>query len=140
MDRELSSNKPSGSVHGSPAGIESVSPTPVLPAARRWWKVAIPTAVLLGAGSGCRGLVSFRNAIHGVGNCPHRNREILYCLPLPSPPRSSERFLETQVELLHSPMVLYPLLSQPEISQQSEIRQAENPLDDYSEEPRGEGF
>ena len=48
MDRQLSSNKPSGSVQVVRRGM-SVSPTPVLPAARRWWKVAVPTAILLGA-------------------------------------------------------------------------------------------
>jgi capsular exopolysaccharide synthesis family protein len=91
---------------------------------RRWWLVVLPCGLLLAA-------------VAGLG--------LHYMLPLSyqavawlkvsestpfiafQPHEADRRFLETQMELLHSPLILEPVISQPEISKIPEIRTSDSP-------------
>ncbi len=126
MDRRIPSNAAIGSPHGRSTKNEGISPTLVLHAARRWWKVAAPIAILFGAAGAAAVWLLFE--MQYTASAIIRIETNRFYIAFPSPPSPPARFIETQRELLHSPMVLNPLLSQPEILQQKEIREAENPL------------
>ena len=97
----------------------------VLGAIRRWWMVALPCGVLLAAvGAGI---------VHWVYQPAHQAtawlRVSVNTPYIAFPMREDTRqFLETQLELMRSPLVLGPVISQPEIAQVPEIRDREAPI------------
>ncbi len=129
MNGNVSSNfpgVPKGHHGPGSVGTEGISPQLFLHAARRWWKIAIPCAVLLGVAAAALVWTMFEE--HYTASAIIRIETNRHYIAFPSPPSPPQRFIQTQIELLHSPMVLTPLLSQPDILQQEEIQTADNAL------------
>ena len=94
----------------------------VLSAFRRWWRVVLPCGVVLAA-IGRRSRVpdvQVRSTGPRLGFGSATARRIVAFQSREDP----RRFLETQMALMRSPLVIGPVVSRPEIAQLPEIQQA----------------
>ena len=126
MERLTSQSGPGRRVPSAARASDGISPSLVFNALRRWWKIATPVAVLLGYVVGSCCLVPLGADVHGHGLDSDRREQASFGVSRRRTIR--ELFVATQMELIRSPLVLGPLLSRPEISQQLEIRESPDPL------------
>src|SRR5262249_21340818 len=86
-------------------------------ALRRWWRVALPMALLLGALGGAL-VWQFKGPSYGAFTWVRIEDQKPM---LAFPERDSALFVRTQVELIKSPLVLDPVLNDRKISQLPEV-------------------
>jgi succinoglycan biosynthesis transport protein ExoP len=98
----------------------------VLHALRQWWKVATPCGLLLAVAGALVVYLMFRPVYEAVAWIKIDD----------SPPYvafqsrdDSRRFAQTQMELMRSPLVLGPVVSQPEIARLPELQKREAPIE-----------
>ena len=101
----------------------------VLNALRQWWLIATPVGLLLAAAGGAIIYFTFEPVYEASAwiQIRHTPPSLLF-RPDGEGSRGSERFVETQRELLRSPMVLGPVLSRPDIAKIPELAAEERPL------------
>jgi uncharacterized protein involved in exopolysaccharide biosynthesis len=96
-----------------------------LGAMRRWWYVAIPCGVLLAAAAVSVAYLTFRPIYEATAwlrisdTTPYvafQSRE------------DSRRFLETQMELMRSPLVIAPIMSNAAVAQTPELQKKADPI------------
>lgn len=97
----------------------------VLDALRRWWKIALPVGLLLGGVAATIVFLQFKPLYEASAwiQIEETNPYVVF------PDRTgSSRFVETQRQLLQSPLVLGPVVSDPAIARLPEMTEAEDPL------------
>lgn len=90
---------------------------------RHWWWLAVPAGVLLAAIAGAAVWVLFKPTYQAAAWVQIEDRRPYVAFPT-STDNESKLFVETQVELIRSPLVLSRVLSQPEIARLPEVRAA----------------
>jgi len=99
----------------------------VLNAIRQWWKVATPIGLVLAAVAGTLIYLTFEPVYEASAWL-----QIYSVAPRILPDRvhnDSRLFVETQVQLMHSPLVLGPVISQPEIASFPEVQEQQAPIE-----------
>ena len=91
----------------------------------RWWKVIVPSSMLLLAASVGAVYLTFQPTYEAAAwlRISDTTPYIAY-----QSRDDSHRFLDTQMELIRSPLVLGPVVSRPEIAQVPEIKRQETPI------------
>jgi succinoglycan biosynthesis transport protein ExoP len=105
---------------------EGITPHFVVSAMRQWWKVAVPVGVLLAAGLGALVYLTFKPVYEASAWLEIKDRAPYIAFPDRS---GSGSFIRTQLALIHSPLVLGPVVSNPEIAGLPEVADAEDPME-----------
>jgi len=92
----------------------------------RWWTVVLPAGLLLGAGGAAVAWLTFQPTFVAEAWLRIEDRRPYVAFPSAE---ESKRFVETQVELIRSPIVLTGCLSRPEIAQLAELKTVETPME-----------
>jgi capsular exopolysaccharide synthesis family protein len=100
----------------------------VLTAMRQWWKVAIPVGLVLAAICGAVIYLLVEPVYEASAWLRIADNAPYLAYPAEGGQRRFERFVQTQEELIRSPLVLGPVLSQPEIARVPEIKKAKDPI------------
>lgn len=98
----------------------------VLNAVRQWWKVAAPVGLVLAAVAAALIYMFFEPVYESSSWL--RIYETTPYIAFQSRD-DSRRFIETQVQLIRSPMVIAPVISQPEIAGVPEIEEQDSPVE-----------
>jgi polysaccharide biosynthesis transport protein len=96
----------------------------------QWWKIAIPVGLVLAAITGVA-ILYFYVPIYSASaliDIEHSTPYIAFNQGKSSDSRGDDRYIQTQIELLRSEVVLAPVLSQPEIAQIEEFQDQTDPL------------
>ena len=102
-----------------------MTPRFVLAALRRWWKVALPVALLLAAAGGTTVYLLFEPVYEAAAWFKIEERTPYLAFESKDEGRS-KLFFQTQIETIRSPLVLGPVIKRPEIASVPEIaRQAD---------------
>jgi len=110
-----------------------MSPALILTAIQRWWKIALPVALVLAIVSCAVVWYTFEPVYRAAAwvqiedNTPYIAFES---------DEESKRFVQTQIELFRSPLVIGPVVSQQEVARLPEIREMDNPIDQLSDRIR----
>ncbi len=105
---------------------EGVTPLFVLHAVRRWWKIAAPLGIFLAVGGAALVFVFFKPMYLAVGRI--RILEQQPHIAFPDRDAKAEQFVQTQLQILRLPVVLRPVLADPEIARHPEIVKERDPL------------
>ncbi|MFZ1936729.1 MAG: polysaccharide biosynthesis tyrosine autokinase [Thermoguttaceae bacterium] len=99
---------------------QGISPRFLLGALRRWWKVVLPTALLLAAAGGTTVYLLFEPVYEASAlfRIVERRPYLAFETKEDGP---SKLFFQTQMELIHTPLVLAPIIERPEIAKVPEI-------------------
>ena len=108
----------------------------VFSAVRQWWKVAVPIGLTLAIGAATLVYVFFEPVY--VASAWIRIHEKPPSLVFPDKDDRTQLFVQTQIELMRSPMVLGPVVSEPEIARLPEIQEQEDPIQGLSRQIRVE--
>lgn len=111
-----------------PGQNESISPTFIWRAFSQWWKWVVPLGLILASVAGC--LVWYFHV-------PQYEAGALIMIQSDTPyiafengveNRDADRYVQTQIELLRSPVVLMPVMGRPEIASMQELQAKVDPL------------
>ena len=105
---------------------QSITPHFILDVFRRWWKLAVPAGIVLGASAVAVIVIFFTKEIYQAQAWLSIEDSSPYVVFRDN--EASRQFVETQVQLIRSPLVLSSVVSNPEIAQISEISEAEDPI------------
>jgi capsular exopolysaccharide synthesis family protein len=83
----------------------------------QWWYVVIPLGILLAAGSAVIVFALFTPVYRASAVLHIASRAPYIAYEADEPPMPSEEFVETQIELLRSPLVLETVLLNPEVAE-----------------------
>lgn len=119
--------------HGGGQSTQAITAGFVFTALRRWWKVAGPIGLVLAGITGA--LVYFLFEPVYEASALLRIDEASPFIVIESNERS-QRFVETQLELIRDPLVLGPAVSQEEVSRLPEFRENISPIEWLSKEIR----
>jgi polysaccharide biosynthesis transport protein len=97
----------------------------VLGVARRWWRVILPCGLLLGALGAVGVYVTFRPVYRAEAWLRIWDNTPFLAFQTHEDPH---RFLESQMALMRSPLVIGPVVSKPEIAQLPEIQKQDAPI------------
>jgi len=125
---ERNSTPPSGAApsHGSGSSLLGHFTLNFLKLALgRWWRFAVPAGILLALTGGI--IVYFVMGPVYESEAWVRIEDVKPSLAFHNP--DSPRFINTQIELVRNPLVLGPVLAQPEIGKLPEVLSEEKPLD-----------
>ncbi len=101
----------------------------VLNGLRRCWKWALPLGLLLGFGSAAAVYLTFNPSYEAVAWLKIEARPQYIAFETNPEDRDSSRiFVQTQIELLRSPLVLGPVITEPEIARMPEIATRSDPV------------
>ena len=117
------------SANGSGSGGESgqgFTVSFVLNALRQWWKLAVPIGLLLGAAAGGSIYWLFEPVYNAEAWLRIESRVPFIAF---AERGDSRAFVQTQVQMIKSPLVLGPVLSQPEIASLPELQEEESPIE-----------
>lgn len=92
----------------------------VVDSLRHWWWLSLPAGVLLAAAAGAAVWAVFKPTYQAAAWLQIEDRRPYVAFPAWD--GESKLFVETQVELIRSPLVLSRVLSQPEIARLPEVR------------------
>ncbi|QGJ71825.1 Hypothetical protein PBC10988_35360 [Planctomycetales bacterium 10988] len=109
---------------------QPITATFVANSLRQWWWAFVPAALGLALASATAIMMFFEPVYEASAWIQIAEREpyIAFDTPL-----ESHRFVETQVGLMRSPLILGPVVSKPEVAQMPEILQEEAPIEWLSE-------
>ena len=113
---------------GRPATQETIQPltaTVVFKSILQWWKVATPIAVVLAVISTAIVWVQFEPVYRASAWIQIEDRAPFIAY---QSREKSKRYSQTQMQLLRSPLVLGPVVSQPEIASLPEVRKNGEPI------------
>ncbi|MBN2474401.1 MAG: polysaccharide biosynthesis tyrosine autokinase [Pirellulales bacterium] len=99
----------------------------VLYAIRQWWKVALPVGLVLAGLAGTLRYVLFE-PVYEASAVLHIDESPRYIVFEPEA-KPSQRYVETQLELIRDRMVLGPVVGKPEIASLPEVREQISPID-----------
>ncbi|MBI2826664.1 MAG: polysaccharide biosynthesis tyrosine autokinase [Planctomycetia bacterium] len=106
----------------------SLTPAFVLQALARWWKIALPAGMILGASAAMVAWLTFRPSFSAEAWLRIEDRRPFVAFPTQMQDES-KRFVQTQVELIRSPVVVGDCLSRAEIAQLPELKDASDPIE-----------
>ncbi len=109
-----------------PAGGGSVA-TLLLSTTRRWWRVALPVGLLTAAVSSA-GIFAISKPLYRASAWLRIQSQPYVLFPEDETEKDEKRFINTQVQLIRSPMVLMPLLSEPAIARLDVVRRQSDPV------------
>ncbi len=95
----------------------------------QWWYIAIPTGVLLACFAAALVFFSFVPVYRATSVIQIASRAPYIAYEAEEAPLTTEEFVETQVELLRSPIVLELVLANPEISALPTFEEQSNPVE-----------
>ncbi len=107
-------------IRGSAQGDQALSARFVLTALRRWWKAALPAALLLAAAGGTIVYLLFEPVYEAAAWFQIEERTPYLAFETKDDTRS-KMFFQTQIEIIRSPLVLGPVVKQPEIARLPEL-------------------
>ncbi|MBI3466178.1 MAG: polysaccharide biosynthesis tyrosine autokinase [Planctomycetes bacterium] len=116
------SSTPLSSGAGASSGQTKLTAQFALNAARRWWKVAAPAGLLFGGIAAAAVFWMFEPTYQARYRLQISQDYIVF------PKEQPKDFLGTQTELIKSPLVLQPVISDPEIVRIPEIAAAKDPI------------
>jgi polysaccharide biosynthesis transport protein len=108
-----------------PSGISLVF---ILNALRQWWKVAVPAGVALAAIAGLIVFMQFKPTYSAAAWLQIQDIPPFVAFEPQDRENRSKRFVQTQVELIRSPMILQPILGQPGIADIPELQDQNDPV------------
>lgn len=111
-------------------GNSVLTPYFVWRAVARWWRVALPVGVLLAVAAGSIAWILSIPLYQAEAWLRIEDRRPFVAFPEYG---DSRLFVQTQVELIKSPLVLGQVLSEPEIAQLPDLRESLSPIDWLSE-------
>jgi polysaccharide biosynthesis transport protein len=100
----------------------------VLHALRRWWKWVVPAGLLVGGAAAAAVYLFFEPTYEGVSWLRITNPQYIAFESKSEDGTSHKVFAQTQIEMLRSPMVLGPVLGDPQIARMPEIAKQPDPL------------
>ncbi|MBN2021548.1 MAG: polysaccharide biosynthesis tyrosine autokinase [Pirellulales bacterium] len=109
---------------------QSITLSFVVDALRRWWKVALPLGLILAAAAVSTVLVLSEPTYEAACWLQVEDDKPYVAFP---DRQGSRRYVETQKQILRSPMVLGPVISDPRIAQLPEIAEADDPFQELRE-------
>jgi len=104
-------------------GSQPLSAAFVVDALRRWWKLALPAGLILAAGAMSVVFVLFEPVYEASSWLQIEDQKPYVAFP---DRYNSRRYVETQKQLIRSPMVLGPVVSDPRIARLPEIAEADD--------------
>src|SRR5579863_6864501 len=107
-----------------PPRNSGVTPTFVLQVLARWWHWVLPAGLLLGGAGAAIGWLTFQPTFVAEAWVRIEDRRPYVAFPTQE---ESTRFVQTQVEMLRSPVVVTQCLTQPEIAQLPELKNELDP-------------
>lgn len=96
---------------------------------RRWWRWALPVGLLLGGGAAAAVVYNFEPSYEATACLRIDARSSYIAFESFSEDRDSSRsFVQTQIVLLHHPLVIGPMVANPEIARMPDIASETNPV------------
>jgi polysaccharide biosynthesis transport protein len=105
--------------HG--VGSDMMSPTFLLSVLRQWWIIVLPIGTLLAAAAGALVMYFYVPQFEATALIMIEDVSPYVAFANRDENHSSQVYVQTQLELLRSPVVLEPLLSRPEIASMREL-------------------
>ncbi len=117
--------------NGAAAGAEEegglkITPAFVMRAVRRWWKIATPVAVVLATCAGAYMWVSHKDVYTATAWLRIEDQKPYVAYRLDN--RSKESFVDTQQQLIRSPLVLERVVAQPDIARYPLLQEVISPV------------
>jgi polysaccharide biosynthesis transport protein len=109
-------------------GSQTISAAFVLHALRQWWKVALPLGLLLAVVAAGIVHVLFRPMYAASAWLQIQDSTPFVAFEPQERENRSKRYVQTQVELIRSPMVLGPVVGRPEIARIPELKPGVDPV------------
>jgi capsular exopolysaccharide synthesis family protein len=113
----------------SPESAPSISPQRVLEAIRYWWKWALPTGAALATIGGLTVYLLFEPKYEATAWIQIQEQAPFIAFETKGEISDSKAFVATQIELLRSPMIVGPILVEPEVAALPEVLKQDNPVD-----------
>jgi capsular exopolysaccharide synthesis family protein len=95
----------------------------------QWWYIAIPLGAILSCIAAILVFILFTPVYRASAVVQIASRAPYIAYEAEEAPLTTEEFVETQVELLRSPIVIETVLSDSEISEMPEVKEQSNPID-----------
>jgi polysaccharide biosynthesis transport protein len=118
-----------GNRHANQAGDEegSISHTFLLWVFKQWWGITVPVGLVLAAITAALVMYFFVPKYEASALLKIDDITPILAFPLPNNGSQSERYVQTQLELLRQPTVLQPVLAHPEIASMKELQGIDQP-------------
>jgi polysaccharide biosynthesis transport protein len=101
----------------------------ILSVVRRWWQWLLPLGLLLGGGAAAAVIYTFEPSYEATACLRVDARSPYIAFESYSEDRDSNRsFVQTQIVLLHHPLVIGPMVANPEIARMPEIASQSDPV------------
>jgi capsular exopolysaccharide synthesis family protein len=107
-------------------GSSGINAAFLLQAVLRWWPIALPAGLVLAVVGTAAGWLLFTPTFRAEAWLRIEDRRPYVAFPTQE---ESKRFVQTQVELLRSPVIIAECLSRPDVAQLPELQQVEDPLE-----------
>jgi polysaccharide biosynthesis transport protein len=120
--------RPSGTTASAGQADFDISPAFVLRVFCRWWKWIVPLGVLLATAAGAIVLYSHVPKYEATALVKIQSEVPFVAFPQGLAAHNTDRYVQTQIELLRSPVVLGPVLSRPAIAESKEVKEQVDPL------------
>src|SRR3989304_296628 len=114
---------------GNSFGEKAVSPSFLLWVFQQWWKVGIPVGAVLAATAAVLVIYSYVPRYEARSLLMIEDYSPYVAFSQSSVSRESQRYIQTQLEILRSPVVLEPVLSRPEIAAIQELKEGSDPVE-----------
>ena len=95
----------------------------------QWWYIAIPLGILAAILSAILVFLSFTPVYRAAAVVQIASRAPYIAYEADEAPLTTKEFVETQVELLRSPVVIETVLADPEIADMPQVKQQSNPVE-----------
>ncbi|HTN74703.1 MAG TPA: hypothetical protein VL096_05630, partial [Pirellulaceae bacterium] len=119
------------------AATRTLTPTLVLNALKRWWLPATATSLILVACSAAVTWFTFQPTYRAAAWLQIRENPTHLAYPTHD---NAARFVQNQIELLHSSLVIGPALANPEVAKIAELQQQSDPINWLSRRVRVVGI
>ena len=119
-----------GAARAGQTSIEnSITPAFLLWVFQQWWKVGVPLGILLACIAGAIVLLVHIPRYQAKSLLMIEDHGPFIAFAEPVEHGQSQRYIQTQLEILRSPVVLEPVLGRAEIASLEEIKNSPNPID-----------
>lgn len=111
---------------------EEQTPSPFLQrvagALRNWWRIALPSGVALGVAGSIFAYATFAPVYEATAWLKIMSQPQYVMFEEEESDREATRYIATQVQLIRSPMVVAPVVAEPEIASLKEVQSEEDPI------------
>jgi capsular exopolysaccharide synthesis family protein len=111
-----------------PGSSGGLSGQHIVGAMRRWWRVVIPVGMLLGIIAGLAVFLVFDPVYQSTAWLKIQSSPNYIVFEEKQTEKDALRFIETQVQLLRSPMVLAPVVAEQDVAALTEIQKVDDPI------------